>query len=139
MKSKFKKMLYGGDYNPEQWPREIWKKDMELFDMAGINSATVNVFSWAKIQPSEEIYDFSELDDIVDKVDIIEDNIDATTQEFTVNQLSRLKKKICSAENSVVYTKTLTDFERIGDHGLNIAKNFSKLEATMVAMKMVEA
>ncbi len=66
MKSKFKKMLYGGDYNPEQWPREIWKKDMELFDMAGINSATVNVFSWAKIQPSEEIYDFSELDDIVD-------------------------------------------------------------------------
>ncbi len=39
----------------------------------------------------------------------------------------------------MVYTKTLTDFERIGDHGLNIAKNFSKLEATMVAMKMVEA
>lgn len=66
MKAKFKKMLYGGDYNPEQWPREIWKKDMELFDKAGINSTTINVFSWARIQPSEEVYDFQELDDIVE-------------------------------------------------------------------------
>lgn len=66
MKVKFEQMLYGGDYNPEQWPREVWEKDMEMFDMAGINSATINVFSWAKIQPSEEVYDFSELDDIVD-------------------------------------------------------------------------
>ena len=66
MKSKFKQMLYGGDYNPEQWPREVWQEDMRMFDLAGINSATVNVFSWARIQPSEEVYDFSELDDIVD-------------------------------------------------------------------------
>lgn len=66
MEVKFKKMLYGGDYNPEQWPREIWQQDMELFDKAGINSATVNVFSWARLQPSEEVYDFRELDDIVD-------------------------------------------------------------------------
>ncbi|MCI9340077.1 MAG: beta-galactosidase [Dorea sp.] len=66
MKAKFTQILYGGDYNPEQWPREIWQQDMELFDEAGINSATINVFSWAKLQPSEEVYDFSELDDIVD-------------------------------------------------------------------------
>ena len=66
MGAKFKKMLYGGDYNPEQWPREIWQQDMELFDKAGINSATINVFSWARLQPSEEVYDFHELDAIVD-------------------------------------------------------------------------
>lgn len=66
MRAKFKKMLYGGDYNPEQWPREIWKQDMELFGKAGINTATINVFSWARLQPSEEVYDFRELDDIVD-------------------------------------------------------------------------
>ncbi len=66
MSVRFKEMLYGGDYNPEQWPRDIWQKDMELFDKAGINSATINVFSWARVQPSEETYDFSELDDIVD-------------------------------------------------------------------------
>lgn len=66
MKPKFKKMLYGGDYNPNQWPEEIWQEDMRLFHKAGINSATINVFSWAKIQPSEESYDFSELDAVID-------------------------------------------------------------------------
>lgn len=66
MGAKFKKMLYGGDYNPEQWPRDIWQQDMEMFDKAGINSATINVFSWARLQPEEEVYDFRELDDIVD-------------------------------------------------------------------------
>ena len=54
MGAKFKKMLYGGDYNPEQWPREIWQQDMELFDKAGINSATINVFSWARLQPDRK-------------------------------------------------------------------------------------
>lgn len=69
MKKTFKRILYGGDYNPNQWPREIWNQDMEMFRHASINSATVNVFSWAKIQPSEEKYDFSELDDIVEMLE----------------------------------------------------------------------
>ena len=47
MKVKFKKMLYGGDYNPEQWTRDIWQQDMELFDKAGINSATINFLGQA--------------------------------------------------------------------------------------------
>lgn len=62
----FNGILYGGDYNPNQWPREIWDEDMRMFRDARINSATINVFSWAKIQPAEEQYDFSELDDMVD-------------------------------------------------------------------------
>ena len=65
MKTPFSRILYGGDYNPNQWPREIWAQDMELFKKADINSATVNVFSWAKLQPDENTYDFSELDDII--------------------------------------------------------------------------
>ena len=51
--SKFKKILYGGDYNPNQWEKSIWKEDMRIFKNARINSATINVFSWAKLQPSE--------------------------------------------------------------------------------------
>ena len=63
---KFQRMLYGGDYNPNQWGEEIWAEDMRIFKQAAINSATINVFSWAKIQPSEEIYDFDQLDKIVE-------------------------------------------------------------------------
>ena len=66
MAGKFKRILYGGDYNPNQWGREIWSEDMRIFRDARINSATVNVFSWAKLQPSEDEYNFSELDDVID-------------------------------------------------------------------------
>ena len=97
-----------------------------------MNTLTNNILDELKI------LSYDELKDIVDKVDIIEDSIDKTTQELTVNQLKRLKEKVCTAENSVIFTKMLTDFERIGDHGLNIAKNFSKLEGTVTAMKMIE-
>lgn len=61
-------ILYGGDYNPEQWPREVWARDMELFKEAGITTVTLNVFSWATLQPSEDVYDFSQLDAIIQTV-----------------------------------------------------------------------
>ena len=66
MKKSFGRILYGGDYNPNQWPKEIWEQDMVYFKDAHINSATINVFSWAKIQPSEDTYYFDELDEIVE-------------------------------------------------------------------------
>ncbi len=65
---KFSSIPYGGDYNPEQWPEEIWAEDMRLFKKAGINTVTLNVFSWAALQPSEDVYDFEKLDRIVDTV-----------------------------------------------------------------------
>ena len=74
MQPKFKRILYGGDYNPNQWPEEIWKEDMRIFKDARINSATINVFSWAKIQPSENEYNFSELDKVVEMLS--EENYD---------------------------------------------------------------
>lgn len=61
-----KNFLYGGDYNPNQWEKEIWKEDMRIFKQASINSATINVFSWAKLQPSEDTYYFDELDEVID-------------------------------------------------------------------------
>jgi len=65
---KIDKVLYGGDYNPEQWPRETWGEDMRLLCLAGIDIVTINVFSWALLQPSEDEYNFSVLDDIVETV-----------------------------------------------------------------------
>lgn len=65
---KVKNILYGGDYNPEQWPEEIWKEDMEMMKKAHVNIVTLNVFSWAAIQPSEDVYDFSKLDKIMNYI-----------------------------------------------------------------------
>lgn len=84
------------------------------------------------------ILDYDEFKNIVDKVDIMEDNIDKTQHQFTVNQLIRLKEKKCSTENSIIYTKILTDFERIGDYGLNIAESLYHIRKIMKQMKMIK-
>lgn len=62
------KILYGGDYNPEQWPREIWEEDMRLFQIAGVDIATLNVFSWVLNQPDESTYRFEWLDEMMDRL-----------------------------------------------------------------------
>lgn len=66
--NKVNKIVYGGDYNPEQWPKEVWKEDMRLLKEAHIDVLTLNVFAWASLQPSEEEYDFSRLDEIMELV-----------------------------------------------------------------------
>ncbi|HEX3647025.1 MAG TPA: beta-galactosidase [Pseudonocardiaceae bacterium] len=60
-----RKVLFGGDYNPEQWPESVWDRDHELFDAAGIDTVTLGVFDWALIQPGSAVYDFTLLDRIV--------------------------------------------------------------------------
>ena len=65
---KVNKILYGGDYNPEQWPEEIWEEDMRMFKLAHIDVVTLNVFSWAALQPDETTYDFTKLDKIMEYV-----------------------------------------------------------------------
>jgi beta-galactosidase len=66
--SKLPAIYFGGDYNPDQWPEEVWAEDMRLFKLAGINILTLPVFSWAKLQPAEDVYDFEWLDRILDLI-----------------------------------------------------------------------
>lgn len=62
------KMLYGGDYNPEQWDEAVWEEDMRMFRLAGIDCVTLNVFSWAALQSDEVTYHFERLDKIMELV-----------------------------------------------------------------------
>lgn len=66
--SKLPKIWYGGDYNPEQWDEDTWKEDDRLFKLAGIDVATINVFSWALNQPGEDTYSFEWLDETIDRL-----------------------------------------------------------------------
>jgi len=60
------KLLYGGDYNPEQWPESVWLEDVRLMRAAGVNMVSVGIFSWAKLQPAEKRFDFGWLDRVLD-------------------------------------------------------------------------
>lgn len=66
MNSKAPFILYGGDYNPDQWDDETIERDMEYFRKAGVNLVTLPVFSWAKLEPEEGRYEFEWLDKIME-------------------------------------------------------------------------
>jgi beta-galactosidase len=60
------RIRYGGDYNPEQWPRDVWDEDVRLMLEAGVDLVTVGVFSWAQIEPAERVYSFAWLHELLD-------------------------------------------------------------------------
>lgn len=60
------RIAYGGDYNAEQWPEEVWPRDVALMREAGVNLVTVGVFSWALLEPAPGAYEFGWLDRLLD-------------------------------------------------------------------------
>lgn len=60
------RLAYGADYNPEQWPRDVWEEDVRLMQEAGVTVVSVGIFSWARIQPGPDTWDFGWLDEIMD-------------------------------------------------------------------------
>jgi len=62
------RFFHGGDYNPDQWPPDVWDEDMHLMKAANVNVATVGVFSWASLQPAPDRFEFGWLDTIMDKL-----------------------------------------------------------------------
>lgn len=65
-RSRMGGMVYGGDYNPEQWDRSVWREDVRLMQEAGVNLVSVGVFAWAALEPAEGMFDFEWLDEVLD-------------------------------------------------------------------------
>ncbi|MCI8975818.1 MAG: beta-galactosidase [Lachnospiraceae bacterium] len=63
-------LMHGGDYNPEQWldMSEVLDTDIVRFREAKINTVTVGIFSWAKLEPKEGEYRFEWLEEIIDRL-----------------------------------------------------------------------
>lgn len=59
------RILFGGDYNPEQWSRETWLEDVRLMALAHVTTVTVGVFAWSSIEPREGVYEFGWLDEVM--------------------------------------------------------------------------
>ncbi|MDQ4126611.1 MAG: beta-galactosidase [Actinomycetota bacterium] len=62
---KVPRVIYGGDYNPEQWSEEVWREDVRLMREANVNLVSLGIFSWAKLEPRPGEYDFGWLDRII--------------------------------------------------------------------------
>ncbi|ONI86264.1 beta-galactosidase [Saccharothrix sp. ALI-22-I] len=61
-------LAWGADYNPEQWPEQVWSDDVELMRRAGVNLVSVGIFSWALLEVEEGRYEFGWLDRVLDRL-----------------------------------------------------------------------
>ncbi|MCE6994342.1 beta-galactosidase [Saccharothrix sp. S26] len=61
-------LAWGADYNPEQWPEDVWSEDVELMRRAGVNLVSVAIFSWALLEVEEGRYEFGWLDRVLDRL-----------------------------------------------------------------------
>jgi len=61
------------------------------------------------------------------RIAALEQRMDDMTKEYRNNMLKRIKEGSCSEEGSILYSEMLTDFERVGDHALNIAQEIAEI------------
>ena len=61
-------LFFGGDYNPEQWPEEVWAEDVALMRQAGVTVVSLGVFAWSHLEPEEGRFEFGWLDRILDRL-----------------------------------------------------------------------
>src|SRR5665647_2408337 len=72
-------LLYGGDYNPEQWSREVWHEDVALMRAAGVNLVTVGVFSWALLEPRPGEFELDWVGDVLELLQVSGIAVDLAT------------------------------------------------------------
>jgi len=85
------KIIFGGDYFPEQWPEEIWKEDIRLMKQANVNMVSIGIFAWALLQPDEDTFTFGWLDKIMDM--LADNDIDVCLGTSTAAQPTWLTQK----------------------------------------------
>ena len=66
----------------------------------------------------------------LEEISAIEQQIDDMTDNFRKNQMDRMQNGTCSDEACVLYSELLTDFERIGDHVLNIGEAMAPIQTS---------
>lgn len=65
---------------------------------------------------------------ILSRAVIIEQKTDDMRDKYFKKQMQRLKKGKCKPQSGIVFSEILTDFERMGDHALNIAQQYREME-----------
>lgn len=88
---------------------------LEILEMQRVCREAMEALGQAVIDPVEWLT----------QVSAMEQKIDDMTDAFRQNQMDRMRQGMCSDEGCILFSEMLTDFERIGDHVLNIAQERS--------------
>lgn len=63
------------------------------------------------------------------RIAALEQQMDDMTVNYRNNHIERMKQGLCSEQGCILFSELLTDFERMGDHILNIAQSYTKIAA----------
>ncbi len=80
------------------------------------------------VEAIERLEDASQPGSLVPDVSVLEEAMDDMTVMFRDNHVERMKAGSCGEDATILFSELLTDFERIGDHALNIAQQLTKLQ-----------
>ena len=64
---------------------------------------------------------------ILSQAEVLEQKTDDMRDKYFKKQMQRLKKGKCKPQSGIVFSEVLTDFERMGDHALNIAQQYKEM------------
>lgn len=84
------------------------------------------------VEAIERLEDASQPGSLMPEVSLLESAMDDMTLLFRQQHVDRMKSGVCSEDACVLFSELLTDFERIGDHALNIAEQLTKLSAVQL-------
>jgi len=73
------RLLFGGDYNPEQWPEDVWPDDVALMREAGVNTVTLGVFSWGMFEIDDDQWNWDWFDRVISLLADAKISIDLAT------------------------------------------------------------
>ena len=89
----------------------------ELQSMESVCIQALDLLEQENIEPT----------DWLSKVSALEQRMDDMTESYRRHQMERMRKGACSDEACIIFSELLTDFERIGDHALNIAQERARI------------
>lgn len=109
-----------------EYTKMLSEKDIKFSDIAReeiTKMKDISLETLAVVRDVEKL-DVEKLSDIA----ALEQRIDDMTDDFRANQLTRMHSGVCSDEACIIYSELLTDFERVGDHILNIGQALASIK-----------
>ena len=108
-----------------------YAKDLKIWDMKLSGHALKEIEEMkglcAKALEDITVSDISKAGNILEMAAKNEQKIDDMKEIYLKEQIERMKTGDCKAETGIIFSEILTDFERIGDHILNIGEQYNEM------------
>lgn len=117
-----------GDHavNLADYAEMIGDKNLVLSESAKQETREMGAICLKALSLLDRAEDFK-AEEMLEYVKALEQETDDTTEQYRQNHVERMKMGVCNIETSIIYSEVLTDYERIGDHILNVAEALSEI------------